>query len=145
MAEYIERESLLAKYDEVHVGKPGGARKLIAEAPSVDVVPRAEGEGLVSTQHILKQAIETFGSDYQLTVAIEELSELAKELCKFKRYGNNRNKIIEEMGDVCIVLSELMLILEIEAEELDEAEAEKIERLENQIALEKRFVEKKEV
>lgn len=96
-------------------------------------------------REILQKAIETFGKDYQLTVAIEELSELAKELCKFKRYGNNRNKIIEEMGDVCIVLSELMLILEIEPEELDEAEAEKIERLETQIALEKRFVEKKEV
>lgn len=38
MAEYIERESLLAKYDEVHIGEPGGARKLIAEAPSVDVI-----------------------------------------------------------------------------------------------------------
>lgn len=47
------------------------------------------------------------------------------------------------MRDVCIVPSELMLILEIEAEELDEAEAEKIERLETQIALEKRFVEKR--
>lgn len=96
-------------------------------------------------REILQKAIETFGKDYQLTVAIEELSELAKELCKFKRYGNNRNEIIEEMGDVCIVLSELMLILEIEPEELDEAEDEKIERLETQIALEKRFVEKKEV
>jgi hypothetical protein len=39
MAEFIERESLLAEYDRVHVGPPGGARKLIEEAPAADVVP----------------------------------------------------------------------------------------------------------
>lgn len=36
--EYIEREALLAEYDRVHVGPPGGARKLIAKAPAADVV-----------------------------------------------------------------------------------------------------------
>lgn len=39
MAEYIERQALLAEYDRVHVGPPGGARKLIEEAPAADVVP----------------------------------------------------------------------------------------------------------
>lgn len=44
MAEYIERESLLAKYDEVHIGKPGGARKLIEEAPlAIDILKGGEG------------------------------------------------------------------------------------------------------
>lgn len=33
----IHRELLLAEYDRVHVGPPGGARKLIAEAPEVEV------------------------------------------------------------------------------------------------------------
>lgn len=41
MAEYIEREALLAAYDAVHEGPPGAARKLIANAPAVDVVPYA--------------------------------------------------------------------------------------------------------
>ena len=41
MAEYIEREALLAAYDAVHEGPPGAARKLIADAPAVDVVPYA--------------------------------------------------------------------------------------------------------
>jgi len=31
----IEREKLLAEYDRAHVGPPGGARKLIEEAPEV--------------------------------------------------------------------------------------------------------------
>ncbi len=38
MAEYIEREALIAEYDRVHVGAPGGARKLMVNATSADVV-----------------------------------------------------------------------------------------------------------
>lgn len=35
----IERESLLAAYDAAHKGPPGGARRLIENAPEVDAVP----------------------------------------------------------------------------------------------------------
>ncbi|MBQ8396684.1 MAG: hypothetical protein IJX53_00620 [Clostridia bacterium] len=42
--EYIERAALLAEYDRVHVGPPGGARKLIEEAPAADVVEVVHGE-----------------------------------------------------------------------------------------------------
>lgn len=38
MAELIDREALIAEYDRVHVGKPGGARKLMEKAPAVDAV-----------------------------------------------------------------------------------------------------------
>lgn len=38
MAEYIEREALIAEYDRVHIGEAGGARKLMVEAPACDVV-----------------------------------------------------------------------------------------------------------
>lgn len=37
--EYIEREALIAAYDAAIKGEPGRARKLIADAPAVDVVP----------------------------------------------------------------------------------------------------------
>ena len=39
MADLIDREALIAEYDRVHVGKPGGARKLMEKAPAVDAVP----------------------------------------------------------------------------------------------------------
>ena len=39
MDEYIKRSDLLAEYDRVHVGTPGGARKLIEDAPTIDAVP----------------------------------------------------------------------------------------------------------
>ena len=38
---------------------------------------------------ILKQAIETYGAEAQLNVAIEEFAELTKEICKHKRYMDN--------------------------------------------------------
>ena len=34
----IEREKLIAEYDRVHVGPPGGARKLIKEAEEVPAI-----------------------------------------------------------------------------------------------------------
>ena len=41
MAEYIDREKLIAEYDRVHVGAAGGARKLMVDAPAEDVAPVA--------------------------------------------------------------------------------------------------------
>lgn len=38
MKEYIDREKLIAEYDRVHVGPAGGARKLMVDAPTADVV-----------------------------------------------------------------------------------------------------------
>lgn len=37
MDELISRKALLEAYDKAHQGPPGGARKLIAEAPPVNV------------------------------------------------------------------------------------------------------------
>ena len=39
MSDLISRSALLAEYDRVHVGAPGGARKLMEDAPTVDAVP----------------------------------------------------------------------------------------------------------
>ena len=36
--DYISRDYLLGEYDRQHQGPPGGARKIIAEAPAADVV-----------------------------------------------------------------------------------------------------------
>ena len=34
----ISRKALIAEYDRVHIGEPGGARKLMEDAPTVDAV-----------------------------------------------------------------------------------------------------------
>ncbi len=37
MARYIDVDALIAEYDRVHIGAPGGARKLMVDAPTADV------------------------------------------------------------------------------------------------------------
>ena len=39
MSDYISRQYLLDEYDRQHKGPPGGARKIVEEAPAEDVVP----------------------------------------------------------------------------------------------------------
>jgi hypothetical protein len=43
MDDLISRDALLAAYDAAHKGPPGGARKLMVEAPAVDAVPVRRG------------------------------------------------------------------------------------------------------
>ena len=46
MRELIDRAALIAEYDRVHVGPPGGARKLIEDAPTIE--ERKTGRWMVS-------------------------------------------------------------------------------------------------
>ncbi len=39
----IDRKALIAEYDRVHIGPPGGARKLMEDAPSVEAVEVVHG------------------------------------------------------------------------------------------------------
>lgn len=81
-----------------------------------------------------KRAIETYGEDMQLTVAVEEFSELIKEICKHKRGRDNRDNIIEEMADCYIMLEQLAIIFDINPEETSKAIQKKITRLKNRLA-----------
>lgn len=82
----------------------------------------------------LERTIELYGKDMQLTVAVEELSELIKEICKHKRVRNNRAAILEELVDCYIVMSEIALIFDITDDEIFEGKIRKIERLEKGLA-----------
>lgn len=82
----------------------------------------------------LEKAIETYGKDMQLTVAVEELSELIKEICKSKRGSDNRDNIIEEMADCYIMLMQLEIIYGITSTEILTKELEKLDRLEKRLA-----------
>lgn len=50
---------------------------------------------------------DNYGINSQICVAIEEMSELQKELCKYKRNQNNIPSIAEEIADVKIMLEQL--------------------------------------
>jgi hypothetical protein len=57
-----------------------------------------------------REAVRTYGVTSQLIVAIEELSELQKELTKQIRGNGDINHISEEMADVYIMLEQLGII-----------------------------------
>lgn len=77
----------------------------------------------------LERAIETYGKDMQLNVAIEEFSELIKEICKYKRGEGNLDNIIEEMADCQIMLAQLRIIFGIRLDDISRVKWEKLERL----------------
>ena len=58
-------------------------------------------------KELYKQAIETFGVEAQIWMAIEEMSELIQAICK-KRRGKTHN-IEEEIVDCIIVLEQLKM------------------------------------
>ena len=85
---------------------------------------------------LLDRAITTYGAPAQMDMAVEEMAELTKALCKIKRaqagcevtaaIGN----VIEEMADVQIMLDQLRIIFHRSTEEAEEA---KLERLKNRL------------
>ncbi len=96
----------------------------------------AEREGA-----ILEAAIERWGEEMQIIVAIEELSELQKALTKRLRAGGGSvdcetarllsENILEEMADVYIMLAQLEMMFG----DPTEYEIEKLERLAERVGL----------
>lgn len=65
-----------------------------------------------SEAEAFQAAIDAYGRENQLIVAIEELSELQKELCKQMRIntGRPRSRVAEEIADVEIMLEQLKML-----------------------------------
>lgn len=80
-------------------------------------------------KEIYKQAIETYGKDAQLKMAIEEMAELIQAICKSFRGADNLDNIIEEIADVEIMLAQLKLIYGIEQYKVDMHKSLKLFRL----------------
>ena len=78
---------------------------------------------------VLKQAIETYGAEAQLNVAIEEFADLTKEICKHKRYMDNTKAIIEEMADCYIMLEQMKMIFGLGSTVITDVIDKKIKRL----------------
>lgn len=83
-------------------------------------------------EEVLKRAIATFGTDLQLNVAIEELSELTKEICKNKRGADNADHIAEEVADVEIMLEQIKMIFN-NRKSVERHKYEKLIRLEKRV------------
>ena len=88
-------------------------------------------------QEISKEALEFWGYELQSTMAIEEMGELIKALCKYKRYGYDkasqeiRNNLLEEIADVHNMIDQLEMFFG--AEEITQIRIEKLNRTKERI------------
>lgn len=82
-----------------------------------------ETHGLPTTMQpeVLQNAVDTYGKEAQVDVAIEEMSELIKALLKNRRaehspgawdYEKTQQNIFEEIADVVIMLTQLLVIFD---------------------------------
>lgn len=55
-----------------------------------------------------KSIANHYGRESQVLIAIEEMSELTKELCKYFRRYDRKKEIIEEVADAQIMLEQLI-------------------------------------
>lgn len=95
-----------------------GVRKMISRKEIIDTY---------------KQAIKTYGEHAQKLMAIEEMSELTKEICKDFRGKLNREHLIEEMADVLIMLDQMLVLYKISGEEVGLMRIKKVERLKERL------------
>ena len=80
----------------------------------------------------VKETVKKYG-DKQLVVAIEELSELQKELCKHLRGKGDRKHIIEETADVIIMIGNIREYFAIKDDEISSVIQSKQQRTMNRM------------
>ncbi len=76
----------------------------------------------------LKAIVEHYGINAQLTMCLEEMSELSKEICKYQRGVLHLNAIMEEVADVLITIEQVRLIFCITDYEIQNIIENKIHR-----------------
>ena len=85
-------------------------------------------------ERILVDAVQTWGSNAQALMMIEEMSELTQAICKLFRadsenYAAVTDNVLEEMADVRIVLDQMRIMFG----RTDGQEREKLQRLEKRL------------
>ena len=83
--------------------------------------------------HVYARALDHFGEENQLVVALEELSECQKEICKTLRGYCDVNHLSEEIADSLIMLEQVIYIFGLD-EMVDQQVDRKILRLEDRIS-----------
>jgi len=85
-------------------------------------------------EDILKKSAEHYDLDFHRYMAIEEMSELTKELCKNRRGKDNLEHIAEEIADVLITIDQLIICYNCE-ELVNTIRNMKINRLERRMEM----------
>lgn len=87
----------------------------------------------MTQKEVMRKAIETYGEEAQLWMVTEEMSELQKEICKYKRGKKNQEEMTDEIADVLIMIEQLSIICGITIDSVRERIDYKIDRLEERL------------
>lgn len=82
------------------------------------------------------EAITLYGAEAQAIVAIEELSELTKEICKAMRGKLRLDALCEEIADATIMLEQLRILFDVNDMVCEQMDA-KVLRLEEALRKER--------
>ena len=81
---------------------------------------------------VYQAALRKWGTDLQTMMAVEEMSELTKEICKIKRGKMDLDALADEIADVTIMLEQLREIYGLNDAVCDHIDA-KILRLQSRV------------
>lgn len=81
---------------------------------------------------VYTNALIAFGDRAQMIVALEELSECQKEICKVLRGGEDFQHLAEEIADATIMLEQLRLMFNLNGTVCEQMDR-KVERLNQRI------------
>ncbi len=88
----------------------------------------------LDVKRVLQKAIDTYGMYAQLDMCIEEMSELTKAICKYKRLGASNPNIVpvienleEETADVLIMIEQIKMMFD--SHNIEQQTEYKIKRL----------------
>ena len=93
----ISRQALIAEYDRAHIGPPGGARKLMEDAPTVDAVEVVHGRWL-NTQ---VETGDPFGYDtWEIDVFVCSVCGVHFDVSECRNYCSNCGAKMDGDGNV---------------------------------------------
>jgi NTP pyrophosphatase (non-canonical NTP hydrolase) len=81
------------------------------------------------SESIFERCIRVWGTIPQMRMAIEEMAELTKEICKAFRGEDNRTQILDEIADVLIMLKQLSIVYSMTREEIEKQVNFKLSRI----------------
>ena len=84
----------------------------------------------VNNRELCMILVERYGKKLQLIVAMEEMSELTKEICKMLRKGNTEctEEFKEELADVLVMMEQCRLMFGISQYEINDRANKKLNR-----------------
>lgn len=93
-------------------------------------------ESAHAPQEVVSLMLAKMGEDFEIDVAVEEMSELIKELLKYKRskvmdrekQAASREHVVEEIGDVMFMIEYLKVIFHISEKEIQDIVEQKAKR-----------------